>query len=102
MEKDIKVPQGLEEYFNAFHQTYIDGLREQLKLPADWEYRRINTTLENYEKLLGIVREENIQIVSGHTKTSKDKVTFVSASLFVSPAGIQNAKDYRNENSNNQ
>lgn len=102
MEKDIKVSEGLEDFLNEFHQIYVDGLREQLKLPADWEYRRINTTLENYVKLLGIVRAENIQIVSGHTKTSKDKVTFVSASLFVSPAGIQNAKDYRNENSNNQ
>lgn len=103
MEKDIKVPQGLEEFFNEFHQIYVDGLREQLKIPDDWEYRRINTTMENYSKLLDIVQEENISIVSGHTKALKDKDTIiVSASLFVSPAGIQNVKDYRNENSNNQ
>ena len=82
------------EMIKEFDKAWIEGLREQLKVPVDWVYRSDKTNTESFNKLIDILSEYNVKFVSG-SKYSNGNVRF---SIFISPQGIQNIKDYANAN----
>ena len=103
-----------KEGLTKIHEIFTSGLREQLNVPNDWTYFSDFATLKNYEGLIDIIQLENITAVSDIQFTEKvakelrdedvsnaSEDPLVKFTWFVSPAGIQNAKNHASKNGYN-
>jgi hypothetical protein len=84
----------LDEYAEDFHRIYVNGLREQLGLSLDWDYREIYCDINVFSALVKRIGTENFVCVAGSSQIigdwREDHVCF-----FVSAEGIRVATEMR-------
>lgn len=83
---------ALDKVMMEGHRIYVEGLREQCKIPADWTYRRTPfATDEAVEQMFDLLGAGNYQVVSGYGRDGSQ-----SLSVFISPEGMKRINDYIN------
>lgn len=72
------------------HRVYVDGLREQLGIPADWTYYRTPYSTEDaMQQFFDIVGKDNYFVSSGVSRHFG-----TSLSMYVSPEGMKRIDQY--------
>jgi len=68
------------------HEAYVVEMRRQLDVPDDWSYTRQRMIKKDWDKLVDILGEQDIRVVSGNSfHFDKDMNVIYEMSYFYSP-----------------
>lgn len=78
----------LKDIGDDMQNAYVSGLREQLNIPEDSKYISTSFKVEYFRKLVEIVKEENLSVIS-----ASQRGDVIHLSAFISAEGIKNTKE---------
>jgi len=76
-----------KEIGEELQNAYVSGIRKELNIPEDSRYLSSSFSVEYFQKLVGVIKEENITVVSASQRGDT-----VHLSCFISAQGIENVK----------